>query len=101
MCVQLLCLTQYCMYHVTLLANYQRPSMVIVSLLPWLIFFSKWSEAEALPDTSAKSVSLFMYKMMSRCNKIISLLITGNVIEQSFTTLNVYRCGCTKVVIST
>ena len=29
-------------------------------------YFSKWPEAEALPDKSAKGVALFLYRMMCR-----------------------------------
>lgn len=40
-----------------------RGSKYIVTLVD---YFSKWPEAEALPDKSAKSVALFLYKMMCR-----------------------------------
>ena len=29
-------------------------------------YFSKWPEAEALPDKSSKGVALFLYRMMCR-----------------------------------
>lgn len=35
-------------------------------IVPLVDYFSKWPEAEALPDKSAKSVALFLYKMICR-----------------------------------
>ena len=40
-----------------------RGNKYIVTLVD---YFSKWPEAEALPDKSAKGVALFLYKMMCR-----------------------------------
>ena len=40
-----------------------RGNRYIVTLMD---YFSKWPEAEPLPDKSAKSVALFLYKMMCR-----------------------------------
>lgn len=40
-----------------------RGNKYIVTLVD---YFSKWPEAEALPNRSAKSVVLFLYKMRSR-----------------------------------
>ena len=40
-----------------------RGNKYIVTLVD---YFSKWPEAEALPDKSAEGVALFLYKMMCR-----------------------------------
>ena len=40
-----------------------RGNKYVVTLVD---YFSKWPEAEVLPDKSAKSVALFLYKMMCR-----------------------------------
>lgn len=40
-----------------------RGNKYIVTLVD---FFSKWPEAEALPDKSANAVTLFLYKMICR-----------------------------------
>ena len=40
-----------------------RGNKYIVTLVD---YFSKWPEAEPLPDKSAKGVALFLYKMMCR-----------------------------------
>ena len=41
----------------------ERGSRYIVTLVE---YFSKWPEAEPIPDKSAKHVALFLYKMMCR-----------------------------------
>lgn len=40
-----------------------RGNKFIVTLMD---YFSKWPEAEAIPDKSAKSIALFLYKMICR-----------------------------------
>ena len=40
-----------------------RGNKYIVTLVD---YFSKWPEAEPLPDKSAKGVALFLYRMMCR-----------------------------------
>ena len=40
-----------------------RGNRYIVTLVD---YFSKWPEAEALPDKTAETVALFLYKMMCR-----------------------------------
>ena len=40
-----------------------RGNKYIVTLVD---YFSKWPEAEAMPDKSAKSVAVFLYKMICR-----------------------------------
>ena len=41
-----------------------RANKYVVTLVD---YFSKWPEAEAIPDKTAKSVALFLYRMMCRC----------------------------------
>ena len=47
-----------------------RGNKYIITLVD---YFSKWPEAEALPDKTTKGVALFLYKTMCRfgCSKII------------------------------
>ena len=40
-----------------------RGNRFIVTLVD---YFSKWPEAKAIPDKTAKSVALFLYEMMCR-----------------------------------
>ena len=58
----------------------QHGNRFIITLVD---FFSKWPEAEALPDKSAKSVSLFLYKMMCRYN---NYLIAEYLLQTDFLT---------------
>ena len=46
-----------------LLPETPRGNKYIVTLVD---YFSKWPEAEPLPNKSAKGVALFLYKMMCR-----------------------------------
>lgn len=58
-------------------------------------YFSKWPAAEEPPDKSAKSVALFLYKMMCKYVLNASVLVSQLPIVN-----DLYRYGCTKVVIS-
>lgn len=58
-------------------------------------YFSKWPAAEELPEKSAKSVALSLYKMMCKYVLNASLLVSQLPIVN-----DLYRYGCTKVVIS-